>query len=257
MRMLTPIHDQYGLMVLMILALGSFGVSKHLHERWLKKSFSLIGSNAIVKTAIVLFGWHFFNMYAFFQYSFINVCVLGVCFGVASIIFEEKILRYFNRKNWQQSFVNSETLKRCLNTQRLTLSSHRKYYGLKNVRKQPTKFSADEIKNYSLLAVIIVAVMEEILFRGYLLALREGMHFYLNISCILFITLMFAFAHLNKNLYSVCSKLPLSILTTLSFIFTGNLLAPILTHSCLNIYAYVKKNKINHMPQNTLPLGMH
>ncbi len=257
---LIPSANVYGVMVLAMLSLGSFNIARHIHIRWLKNTLSFVATNALVKSAIGLFGLAiipFSALFAMNVWSEIASISLGIIFGFASIFIEVIMVRHVNRKNLllknakliQQK--NNGMVNTTMST-KLSLSSSPSIAakGIKDIRNNYTQYAdAPDFLNYSLFAVMTVAIAEEFLFRGYLTVIAHWMQPMVVTVVIILVSLSaFAFSHVSSSWREFIYKLPLSLFTTMSFIMTGSLMGAIITHLFLNIYAYVAIRK--RMPTN-------
>jgi len=268
-HILIPSINSYGIMILIVLSFGSFNIARHIHIRWLKKYFSFMGSNAIVKSIIVLLGFSILDVDNLFVwsafYEFFGLLV-GIFLGWITIFLETRMIRMVNRKKLmaQNRQVNQgeNFLRNAIVTSKISLFTPKKIRakGLKHVRQEYSQYAREpSFLNYSLLSVIIVAVSEEFLFRGYAISIAELMHSKI-MACILILLsiILFAFSHMANSWIEFKSKLPLSILTMIGFLFTGTLLSAITTHVMLNIYAYfqLKKFKLEKTKHHYLPIGV-
>lgn len=270
MNILTPIPNTYSLMLLAMLSLGSFNIARHIHVRWLQNKFSFIASNALVKGMIALFGLLIISLKDLFILSIDRECIsifLGIGFGVLVIFLENKLIRQINRKNvvtknGRKSMQNESRVTNSKINQTLTLSSSSSIAakGIADIRKSYVQYADNpDFSNYSLLAVISVAVAEEFLFRGYLMAIAYRMSSYWFSIVIIFVSLLaFAFSHVSTSWNEFLRKLPLSTFTTASYLITGSLIGPIITHLLLNVYAYfqARKRVSTESVRHSQPIGM-
>src|SRR5262249_9157741 len=139
---------------------------------------------------------------------------------------------------------HDDVFRKAIVTKTLSLATAKpiKTMGLTHIRQGHNQYAeVPDFTDYSIAAVIIVAVVEEFLFRGFMITIalsltnRSAM-----VLVILATLLLFAFSHVSSSLNEFKCKLPLSIFTTIGFIVTGTLLSAIITHVILNIYAYLQ-----------------
>lgn len=272
MKILTliPSRDPYGMMSLALLSLGSFTIASHVHVRWLKNKFSFVASNAIVKSMIALFGLTIVNLFDLFTchlYWELTCLFIGIFLGLITIRFEVYMIRKSNRnrliddRGKNKCRDENDLLRSAIVKNKMLLPSSKviKAKGLIHVRRSHGQ-SADlpDFINDSLLSLMMVAIAEEFLFRGYIIFIANSMNDkMIMIVMILASIILFACSHMT-DLSEFKYKLPLSIFTTLGFIVTGTLLTAITTHLILNIYAYDKLRKRNFtkIKLNYLPLGV-
>lgn len=274
MKILTliPSANTYGVMLLAMLSLGSFNIARHIHIRWLKNSFSFVGANAVVKGSIALIGLAIIPLSDLFSSSIYHEMysvVVGIIFGFITIFTEIKIVRRVNRKNLVEKKYkpvaqdNHEIRNAVVNT-RMSLSSPKMISakGISDIRKGYGQYAGSlDFLNYSLVAVMIVAVAEEFLFRGYLIAIAYWINQPVMSAAIIFFSMFaFSFSHMATSWSEFTCKLPLSILTTIGFIATGSLVASVITHLFLNVYAYIKVKEFNSNQKQKyndyIPAGM-
>lgn len=269
-HILIPSIDSYGLMLLITLSLGSFPIARHVHIRWLKTYFSFVGSNAVVKGMIALLGLFIVSLTDFFTWNIYRESggiFIGIVLGFFTVFLEMKIIRKVNRKrliNKNDKLARDEghVVRNAVITNKISLSSTKSIEakGLTHVRQGYGQYASEpDFLNYSLMAVIVVAVAEEFLFRGYIISVAELMHSeFMMFIFVFFSAILFACSHMANSWNEFVCKLPLSIFTTIGFLLTGTLLTAIVTHITLNIYAYFSLRKFNFkdVTHRYLPVGM-
>lgn len=82
--------------------------------------------------------------------------------------------------------------------------------------------------------IITIAVLEEILFRGIVVTISLSIGGTVAYLLIVFGTVMFGLSHLFAGWLQFYSKLIFSAFMTLLFLFSGNILAPIIAHMVFN-----------------------
>ncbi len=253
---LIPSANVYGLMLLAMLSLGSFNIARHIHIRWLKNTLSFVATNAVVKCSIVALGFTIIPVIFLFPiniYMEIVSIILGMLFGCATIFIEVMMVRKANRKKLDNK--NSKQIKQDSNNSKiltinkaLSLSSTSAINakGIIDIRKNYAQHADNpDFLNYSLLAVIAVAIAEEFLFRGYLISIAYCLHSsIITVVIILLSVFAFAYSHVSNSWRECIYKLPLSLFTTINFIITGSLLGAIVNHVILNGYAYIIVKKV-------------
>lgn len=268
-HILIPSSDSYGVMLLITLSLGSFPIARHVHIRWLKNYFSFVGSNAVVKSSIVILGLFTVNLshlFAWNIYRELSGLFIGVIFGLITLFVEMKVIRMINRKRlinktYKQDISESRAIRNAIITKKTSLFSTKSMQakGLTQVRQGYGQYTAEpDFLNYSLLSVIIVAIAEEFLFRGYIISITELMPNEIIFILVFLSTILFACSHMANSWIEFVCKLPLSLLTLVGFILTGTLLTAIFTHITLNICAYLQLKKLNlkDLKQYCLPAGV-
>lgn len=250
-----PHYDSYNSIILLVLCWGSFPIARHIHVRWLQKNMSIVGTNAIIKGVIVLLGISIIPIAQLFTgdwYKEINAITLGVFLALLVIKVEADLIRKSNRKKLLSSVMIAKNVhlpKSAIITKKISLtsSSTKVAKGFINIRQTYHQY-ADELNfmNYHPLASILVALTEEILFRGF--PYYIGFHVQIKImsQIILFIsTLLFALSHTNHSWREFIYKLPLAIATTSIFMATHTLSGAMALHVIVNIHAYLALRKFN------------
>lgn len=253
---LIPSANTYGLMLVMVLTIGSFTIARHLHTRWFQSRLSFIGTNALIKSMVVFFGMLIIPIQLLFVNNLFKEAIgllVGTICGYLVVWAEFRIIRKINRrnlfnKNFQEKISENNILRNAEVTKKFSLTSPgvTEAKGLIHIRQGYNKYvEAPDFTQYSPKAVIIVAIAEEFLFRGYIVFVAKALpSVWLTILVILAGILLFALSHLSNSWDEFKSKLPLSLLTMLGYLITGTLITPIVTHVILNIYAYLELQKI-------------
>lgn len=246
---LIPNARHMGVMVLTVLILGSFYIARHLHLRWLSSYLSFVASNALVKSVITLSGLLIIPMNTLFQYDLYHESIgiaVGVILGCLTTHIETRLLRQLNRdaihqKTRQSDNMDHARLRNAKIQKKLSLSTGKSSAkGLQTIRQRHNQFSQSlDFTQYSLSAVILVAVAEECLFRGYWHTL-SGLFTHTSMTIIFLITgtFAFAFSHVSTHWTECTNKLPLSCLSMISMILTGTLSSAIIMHVIVNLHAW-------------------
>lgn len=245
----------YALMMLIILALGSFTIARHIHTRWLINHLALMESDALIKSIITLAGMAIVPWQHLFTLDLIHEGIgifIGIIMGLLIIHLEVKMLRRINRsklrnKKRKLPIEINYSQKSLQPVQALCLSSPKfiSIKGLAHIRNRHRGFVEDlDIFNYSLLTILTVAIAEEFLFRGYLISIANHIeNKLLTAFLILLSILLFSCSHLSSSWNEVKTKIPLTIVTTFEFMLTHTLISAIISHAMLNTYAYNQKQK--------------
>jgi hypothetical protein len=270
MKILTliPSADLYGLIILVVLSLGSFPIARHIHIRWLSQRFSFIGSNAIVKSIIAIFGLLIVpttNLFPLNATQEMIGMLAGVALGCLTVIIEMKMIRRVNRHNLINKVLrnpvgDNDHLRNAIITNKISLTSKKiEAKGLSQIRKGYGKYAdLPEFINYSLISVTIVAIAEEFLFRGYMLSVSKLINnSFVTIFIICLSVFLFASSHMSSSWGESNRKLPLSVFAMAGYVMTGTLISSLLTHLILNVYAFMKMNASDPVPKNnSIPVGV-
>lgn len=236
----------------MLLILGSFNIAKHIHIKWLSSRCSLIATNAAVKTILILIVLIMAPAPKLFSGNFTQACLailLGLIFGYVIINIEIYLTRIVNRqriirKNLFEyndyNFLRNATCHKVMSLSTTKLI-HAK--GFKKVRKNINLSIMKDLLDYSLLAVITVAITEEILFRGFAFTIAKLFTSY-TVLVISMSIITFSLSHLSNSWREFVGKISLSLLTSFGYLITNSLATAIIAHVTFNIFAYLHSRRI-------------
>lgn len=244
--------NDYHLFIIGLLALGSFNIARHIHISYFQNKISFVSSQALIKSLLVIIGMTLMPYHSYFILNMRMEClgiVWGIIFGLFVIYCEVILTRLINRKKLYASLTktkNKDQYDLTVISNTLTFSSEKKLMGLKQIRKNYIRFAREfNFGQFSLIAIIIIAIAEEFLFRGVIFSIAWQMENNIVMTLIIFLSgLLFACSHLSHSWNEVLVKLPLAIFTSLGFIFTQTLLSAVIIHVMLNTYAYQQQKRI-------------
>ena len=259
MKILTliPNAETYGIAILIMLSLGSFVIARHVHIRWLKTKFSLIASNAIVKTVIVMFGLLIIPGKDLFLSTLTRTIidlVCGVLLGLVCVVLEVYLIRKRNRHKIINKIANKyktdySLLRNSVPQSKMSLSTKKEIsaQGLSQLRKSYSQYAHEpDFIHYSLIAVILVAIAEEIIFRGYIISAAQWVNGYSSVLIGLSV-ICFVASHISQSWFEGLAKLPLAIVATAGFIMTADLSLAIAAHVTFNIYAFLQLKNFKYI----------
>jgi hypothetical protein len=247
MTILTHIHENnvYGLAILITCSLGCSNIASHLYSRWFAHSkINVISIHAIVKLCIVLWGMLFISWRLLFDTAPL-LQFGGVFSGIILGWIAVNIELYINRKLVRHAALHVN--------HRAQYRYHRKIenkaqgmmkkiisqkVNLRNVQEHHARLDG-ELNNYQLRDIILVAIFEEILFRGYLYQL--GLYcssLFLTIIVWLTTTILFGASHITLGKGQFLSKTILGSICLLSVVIFHSLLPAIVIHVFFNLFAY-------------------
>lgn len=212
-------HNPYAIASFILLTTGSFYICHIIHDRWLSRlNFSLLDANVLIKTIMVIFGFNLIPSQILIHGSFtVNMIyfVIGAHIGLYFIKIESYLIKLQSAK---------------LNTNKKIL---------------PLNDEAISIANLSYFSSGLIAICEEILYRGLLTILFFSL-FDTNILlfCMFISTVFFALSHLSLGWAHVLSKSLLGLICLLSFISTKTVITPIAIHAVFNVTAIHKIRKL-------------
>lgn len=249
---LTPSQSVFAATTLLILAIASTNIAGYVYCRYCQKTaLGLIDVNVLVKAFIL--GWGLFTGVTgtFPVWNGLLRMTLGfpsaLLLGWLAIVLDRRLIRFFHRRSSQKGKtpplreVHVTTTSLCdLGLAEKSAVENRAVRLNNNV----SKFNHEkDIGRYGLVSVSLVAVLEELLFRGILvnaIFLVPGPS--LKAALLLVNVFLFGLVHLSLGWDQVMAKTVLGALTTFALLVFGSLVFPILIHLFINIYAY-QENK--------------
>ena len=241
---LTPEVKLYGIAILFTCSLGCSNLASHLYSRWfLHTKTNMIFLHWIVKMIIVSWGLLFIplsNLFSTFNLQIISV-LPAIFLGIIAVNIE----LFIQRKIFRQATHSTVSAKpyaylKSIQTKTLGIAvkNTAKKVNLKNVQEHYAHFDS-RLTNYSLRDIILVALCEEVIFRGFLwqLALVLPNTFLITFAGVL-ITLLFGASHITLGKGQFVSKTILGTFCLVSVITTHSIIPAILIHMIFNVYAY-------------------
>ena len=253
---LIPEADTYGLIVLIALSLGSTGIASYIYMRYLSiKANDIILTNAIVKIIIVLFGLliiPFSQLYSQNWQIEISSIPIGIIFGFIVISIDKKVIRHFIRTGKHSVSIDMNTSADRLNYNKtynrslgLDDTVETQDNSLKMQNNMNRLSSNPELVTFSLGSVILVAICEEIIFRGFLVSCSLMIHdLKLRVVALIASVLFFGISHATSGLEQALTKTILGTITLLLRMISGSILPAIVTHVVLNTAAYYETKRI-------------
>jgi hypothetical protein len=255
-----PFSTTYGITSLILLSLSSFSLAKNLYSRVTDEEPSLMIINLWIKGIIVLFGLCIFPLTILFKSSPLYELVSfigGIPLGFLYVESEKYIIRYFSRRKLAKSTIcqkENRSNNLSIQPQTLGLSSTQKKSTNLRIDRKTKAINTTSISNSSLLTLVLLAIFEEIIYRGYLtLSICFIPIFFLKGLAFISVAILFAFIHSSYSLPQILAKFLLSLLTLMTFLVLGTITTAIVIHIYLNIAAhnYAKTTSIlnkKHIP---------
>lgn len=248
---LIPIPDQFFVMLTtLVLGLGSFTIANVIHLRWLSSQrLSILYSNMIVDSVIVSFGFLVIPISGLFNGDIATLPVDTLFAGLLAAILitcERQIIRRYYRTHQHahrvpSSHNKSELTVSSIKPTRVSLTSkkpeQRRVSGLRRNSHAMLEHSA--LYQLTMSGVIIVAILEEILFRGQLqwLVTQSGVALFYQVVAIILISFIFGLSHLMLGAPQFIAKTIMGLLLAGIVFITGHLITVILAHTFHNIIA--------------------
>lgn len=251
MTILTLIPDvnSYGITLLVVWILGYVGVTNFFYARYFsfrKTNIVLVG--AIVRSVVVGYGFLLIPIGSIISTEWLSILVslpVAVLLAFITVKLDRTIIRYYLRRRPrklnntpsladQSDFITASSSDLGLfNKNKSGKRIQKMQSSLNRFSKEPSK------KKYGLTAIIVTAITEEILFRGFLVSLC----LMINNIPLRFILLgltaaLFALSHLALGWEQVIAKSVLAVVTLVLRLVFQSVLPGIVVHVILNIIAH-------------------
>jgi hypothetical protein len=243
---LTPDVKLYATAILMLSCLGCSNIASHLHSRWFSHGqINVVLIHWVVKACIVLFGitvisWQtLFNTPVWFEL----VSVIPAIFlGIAAVKFEYFVCRKNIRSRSSllvpqpKRYIYHQPISNA--TQGIAKHTLITKVNLKNVHEHHSRLDS-ELKHYSLRDIILVAITEEVIFRGYLWQLC--LYFqskWLSSIALIVTVILFGASHITLGKSQFVSKTFLGATCLLCVLVVHSVIPAIIVHVVFNIYAH-------------------
>jgi hypothetical protein len=247
MKTLILTHDinLYGKAILLTCSLGCSNIASHLHSRWFpQRDVNVVLIHWLVKTVIVLWGLLFIPIFTLFNASVLQQLISiapALLLAKMGIKIEYVIQRWYMRRQASKSMPQKRYIyyKNTSNkTMGLAVSFQKNKVNLKNVHEHHARLDS-QIKQYTLRDIILVAIGEEFIFRGFLWQLSLLWHEKIWVIISLLLTvILFGASHLTMGKGQFLSKTILGMFCLVSVIVFHSILPGIIIHVVFNICAY-------------------
>lgn len=259
MKAVTVTHYAYTYegTALILLSLGSFTLANHMYARWGKESSGCLSFMAVhvwVKGFIVVFGFLIVSPAQLFPVNSFSLQLLSVPIGIASgwtmVYLERRLSRFYYRRQFSSGStaayrtpVPGEHL-RSLRGRRVVVSSTRRISPLHRFNLKPTVTPRANCIDLSL--VTLVAIFEEIIFRGFLVHACQSLpNGPLLAACLSGTVVAFGLSHVSLGWHQFAAKTALGMITLSVTLLTNSLVAAIIAHIFLNVSAWKETTSLS------------
>ncbi len=240
---LTPELALYQTVILILLSLGCSNIASHIHSRWFaNKAVNVVMLHNVIKFIIVIWGMSLIPIYSLFNAT-IWVQILSFFPALLLAVYSVKIERFIYRKNNKirlvaqiKQYITQKSIEN--KTQGLAKKNLTNKVNLKNVHEHHARFDS-VISGYQLRDIVLIAIFEEIIFRGFLwqLSLKLQIKSLIIIS-LLSTVILFGATHLTLGRGQFYSKTILGFFCLTEVVLTNSIFPAIVTHVVFNIFAY-------------------
>ncbi len=232
---LIPDVRLYSLMVLSMWCLGSSNIASHIYSRFfIDFKVNSLTIQMITKGVICLMGTSLFSMDALFDAPPFTQCVsilIGFFIGFIVVKIELKINRLYRTRHDHKKIRD--------NTYSVTSTLVKKTRThLKSLHEHYVSHEKSD-QNFSLMIIILIAIFEEILFRGYLVQCCLLLPGVWVDAALMMTVVVFGLSHASLGLHQILSKTLLGGSCLLSVLFFHTILPALIIHSFFNWRAYV------------------
>lgn len=252
---LIPEAQSYGIVILVVCGLGCMSLSAHIHARWFStKAIHFTIVHACVAGLVACWGFLIVDASQLVGRSpliWLGSIPLGLVVGWLAVWSDRAIVRTASRrqltsgdrarskqaKKRNPSWGNLNVRVRSVPLSITTFSGKSKTLGMLKMQER-FQFSLEN-RQFLLFLLVVIAVFEELIFRGFLVSACFLLtnNFWIAIA-VIGLVVFFALSHIFFGWLQAIAKLPLSILTTISVLASGSVLPAIFAHITFNIRAW-------------------
>lgn len=242
MMILILTHDAfiYSIVSLLLISLSSSNISNYFFSRFLKNSsINTITIYACVQVALVVWWMIVIDIGQLFSGSFLQEILalpVGIALGLLYIFLEKWCIKRYVR----QASPSRETKRSPATISRIySYKLIGKKDGAESLVRNDNTSYIKVLQSCSFIALLIIAVCEEIIFRGFLVNIALHTSSYISMwGLFMIFAFFFGLSHIFVGWMQVGLKMVFGILALGSYLFTGTIIAPILMHILLNSFAY-------------------
>lgn len=255
---LIPEANSYGIALLIVYSVSCFSIAEQIHSRWLAAlGVNFASAYSGVMGFTVVLGFLLIDPKRIFGCSaimWIFSVPIGLATGLLACWCDRKILRHLSRRRFVRVKPNgggglgysgrSQPASKLFGGFEYIPVAGRlvgkRRSGLLKAEQDLRSFSEiRQVEVSSFVIVTIVAVLEEMIFRGFLLNLCFALETrYLITIAVLGTILFFALSHIHFGWPHVLAKFPLGVLTTIIALSSGTVLPAIVAHVMFNFRAW-------------------
>lgn len=255
----THIPDAYDFAILLTASIGCSNIASHINSRWFQDGdVNSTKIHWIVKFLIVLWGFYCIPIEKLFHSNWIWQCI-SVLPAIGLGLFTVQIELYVNRLMARKKtlIVKKPNISRYVyhrvienKTKGLMHCVSRNSAKLKHTQEHYAHLDS-KIKNYSVIDITLVAIFEEIIYRGFLWKI-SGMFensWLFSLSCLISIFL-FGISHITFGKGQFISKFFLGLICMISVLIVHSVLPAIIIHVVFNLFAYCSAKVESYGLQN-------
>lgn len=234
---------------------GCSCVAGNIYSRYfIKTAVTSMAVQFWTRLFVVILGLLFFPKINLFHTTvvwFIASIILGSLGGIIIVQFELwNARKYFdrlsstNKKIKKTNILESEIgevetfqLGLCPKPQKISDWKDRSIFYIYEIKNKTEKYSG--------FMIVGIAILEEIIFRGYLLTMCFWLPRYLSYPTMILLIIIFGVKHIHARSREFLGKSFLAIITTVQTLVLGNVIAAAITHGYLNYYVYQQQKKMS------------
>ena len=256
MTILILTHDQrvYSIIVLTLLSLSSSNTSQYFFSHFFKNnSANTIALYALVQFLLVTLFAFTSNIMVLFSgvptYE-LEAVLVGLIAGLAYVLFEKFSFRRYVRTFPDKKVQKTQKIVSSIYSHRLTGKIGDRF--LQPIINNEANPYIKKLQNCSLFILIVIAICEEIVFRGFLteIAIDASSITFIRWLLLGIFIFFFGMAHIFLGWMQVTLKMIFGFLSLVSYFSKGTILAPITMHVLLNYCAYREIQKTRKLNGN-------
>jgi hypothetical protein len=249
----TLIHkmNSYDIAILVVYCLGSLPLAAHIYYRWLaSKGINFLLVYSAVMCFTIAWGFMIFEVFQIFGYSpsdWIISLPIGFTIGIIAGWSDRIIVQYLSRRllldkvsfkntrsNIRLNYRGSYTVRKLKHLPIAGRLAKRRTMGLPNIQLAMLELTEDH--RFAFLYLVLVAVLEELIYRGFLVKACFLLPTnFLIVGALTASVALFALSHVRFGWSHVLAKLPLSILAMISVLCLRTVVPAIVAHVVFNM----------------------
>lgn len=244
----------YSVIVFILFSLSSIVLAEHARIKYFSQSrISTIQIKIVLEVMVVLFGF-IIGIQIPINFTFVNgfICAcLGILIAFVFIKFEMAINRKLYRKQIMKTRTKLATESKPhfskIKVRNPGLSNSHSSNMIKRGAKQNLNYNRKNLQedNFKLFWLLITAILEELIYRGFLLGLAMQLPTTVLIVAILSLSIIFGAAHIFLGWHQVLYKTLFAIVLNFFVLLLGSVLVAVIAHLFFNWQAFAMQKKLS------------
>lgn len=249
LRTLTPEIYAYSIAIVAVCGLGSITLSAHLHARWFSQRTEFILVHSVVLSLLVSFFWFLCPLHIELGTTWLHA-IWGIFLGGTgawlALRLDLYIVRLMTRSKpasrQRPSNTEPRVRLRSVSMGLASESTRPRLVGAQKMQEQVEQ-NSEAIRLRPIL-LGLVAILEEVIFRGYLLKLCQLLPYpSLGVLAGIGAICVFGMSHVFFGWLQAVAKIALGVIATLVTVLSGGILGAIIVHVLFNIAVWHKTER--------------